>query len=99
CGPAALTLFLAFFNTSQTQAAGDPSTVLVLVNDAWPAEAGTGGLGASIYVGGHYAAVRHIPAGNVLHLNIPLDALQYAPTYDFITYLNYKTYIETPVQN
>src|ERR1017187_2049864 len=79
----------------------DPSTVLVLVNDAYPAEDGTNGIGASDYVGQHYAQVRNIPSANVVHLNIPLSVMHSggtAPTYDFLFYADYYKYLQAPVQ-
>lgn len=48
----------------------DPSRVMVIVNDSMPAETGTGGQGASIYVGNYYANARGIPNGNVLHITM-----------------------------
>ena len=81
----------------------DPSTVLVLVNDAYPPENGTNGVGASVWVGQHYAEVRGIPAANVLHLNIPLSVMHSlsgaVPTYDFLYYADYYAYLQTPVLN
>src|SRR3954453_9069465 len=53
-------------------AATDPSTVLILVNDVVPPEAGTGSTGASVYVGEYYATHRGIPFSNIVHLNVPL---------------------------
>src|SRR6266851_9547686 len=46
--------------------------VLVLVNDVAPPEPGTDGKGVSVFVGEHYAQQRGVPAGQILHLNIPL---------------------------
>jgi hypothetical protein len=42
--------------------------VLVLVNDRMPAANGTGGMGASRFVGQYYTGKRAIPAANVFHL-------------------------------
>ena len=79
----------------------DPSTVLVLINDLYPAEDGTNGMGASQFVGQHYAQLRQIPAANVVHLKIPLSVMHpvgTAPTYDFMYYADYKKYLQTSVQ-
>lgn len=83
-----------------------PSTVLVLVNDAYLPETGTNGVGASVYVGEHYAEMRNIPSGNVLHLDIPYAGYQsdgqwHGMQYDanqFLSYADYLLYIQTPVQ-
>jgi uncharacterized protein (TIGR03790 family) len=84
-----------------------PSTVLVLVNDAYLPESGTNGLGASVFVGEHYAEIRNIPASNIVHLNIPYagwqsDGQWHGMEYDgyqFLPYADYLTYIETPVKD
>jgi len=47
------------------------ASVLILVNDEIPPAPGTGRKGASEWVGEYYAAKRGIPAGNIVHLNIP----------------------------
>lgn len=70
-------------------AAVNPNRVLILVNDAMPAETGTGGIGASVYVGTHYAAARGIPVGNILHLT--------TDTTQLTTIGHYQTQIETPL--
>jgi uncharacterized protein (TIGR03790 family) len=83
----------------------DPSSVLVLVNDAYLPETGTNGVGASIFVGEHYAEMRNIPASNILHLNIPYagwqsDGQWHGMEYDanqFLSYADYLTYIQNPV--
>lgn len=88
------------------QTANDPSTVLIVVNDAYKPEAGTNGTPASVYVGEHYAAVRNVPACNILHLNIPYAGYQadgqwHGMEYDanqFISYADYLEYIQTPIQ-
>jgi len=54
---------------SGASAAPDPATVLIIVNDATPAEQGTGTMGASEYVGWYYAGARHIPLSNVFHIS------------------------------
>jgi uncharacterized protein (TIGR03790 family) len=64
--------------------------VLILVNDATPAEAGTGGIGASKYTGQYYATARGIPNSNILHLNI---------TGGIYSTTTYNSLIQTPVKN
>ena len=91
-------LFFASFSCATAASSTDPSTVLVLVNDAWPAETGTSGVGASVYVGQHYTQARNIPSANVLHLNIPLSTLHYA-TNEFISYPDFLTYIQNPIKS
>lgn len=46
----------------------NPNRVLVIVNDAMPAETGTGGVGASLYVAQQYIAARGIPSANIFHV-------------------------------
>lgn len=88
------------------QTPNDPGSVLVVVNDAYSSEAGTNGIPASVYVGQHYAAVRNIPASNILHLHIPYagwqaDGKWHGMEYDanqFISYADYLLYIQTPIK-
>ena len=58
----------------------EASTVLILVNDAVPPQAGTGAKGASVFVGEYYAEQRGVPASQILHLNIPLGCCAADPT-------------------
>jgi uncharacterized protein (TIGR03790 family) len=53
-------------------AAPEADTVLILVNKAVPKAAGTGGKGASVWVGESYARRRGVPFTQILHLDIPL---------------------------
>jgi uncharacterized protein (TIGR03790 family) len=55
----------------KTAASAEAASVLILVNAEIPPSPGTGRKGASEWVGEYYAAKRGIPAGNILHLNIP----------------------------
>ena len=74
-----LTLSLSLFLRSPKAIARpvqDPSTVLILVNDAYLPETGTGAQGASDFVGEHYAVMRNIPPNNIVHLNIPYAGYQ-----------------------
>src|SRR5437016_4179273 len=64
--------------------------VLILVNDKMPKEAGTGGAGASVFVGQYYAAKRGIPAGNSFHLR--------TGTEESIGHDDFKAQIETPLR-
>ncbi|MGC2659400.1 MAG: TIGR03790 family protein, partial [Bryobacteraceae bacterium] len=102
-----LWMLFAGLSVSVLQAqSASPSTVLVLVNDAYLPETGTNGVGASVYVGEHYAEMRNIPSGNVLHLDIPYAGYQsdgqwHGMQYDanqFLSYADYLLYIQTPVQ-
>jgi len=52
--------------------ADDPASLLILVNDLVPPEAGTGQRGASVFVGEYYAQKRGIPRENIVHLSVPL---------------------------
>ena len=74
----------------------DPSTVLVVVNDALGPEAGTGGKGASVYVGDYYVAARSIPAGNVVHLTIPLGGNKTAQANEGMTFADFDQYVRAP---
>jgi uncharacterized protein (TIGR03790 family) len=67
CGVSLLVSFTASAGT--TVSGDDPATVLIIVNDATPPEAGTNGVGASVWVGQHYAAARGIPTSNIFHIN------------------------------
>src|SRR4051794_12372196 len=64
--------------------------VLVLVNDAMPAEAGTGGTGASVFIGEYYAAQRGIPKTNIVHLK--------TDTGEYVSYTDYLSQVEKPVK-
>src|SRR5260370_6315130 len=66
----AVVLLVSFTGSAGTTVSGDdPSTVLVIVNDATPPGAGTNGVGASVWVGQHYAAARGIPTSNIFHMS------------------------------
>jgi uncharacterized protein (TIGR03790 family) len=103
---AAVAILSLFTGNAIAQTANSPKTVLIVVNDAYHAEAGTNGVPAGVYVGQHYAAMRHVPASNILHLNIPYagwqaDGQWHGMEYDanqFISYADYLSYIQTPVQ-
>src|SRR6267154_3835878 len=82
-------------------AATDPSTVLILVNDLVPPEAGTGSTGASIYVGEYYASRRGIPFSNIVHLSVPLACCSNDPKqWDSwnIGWDKFETYVRIPVK-
>ncbi|MEP7353903.1 MAG: TIGR03790 family protein [Acidobacteriota bacterium] len=76
----------------------DPNTVLILVNDQSPAETGTGGLGASVFVGQHYAQKRGIPSSNILHLNIPVGGNNNAFDAEFMTFASFDALIRQPIK-
>jgi uncharacterized protein (TIGR03790 family) len=57
----------------------DPGSVLILVNDLVPSEAGTGRKGASVFVGEYYAQKRGIPRENIVHLSVPLACCENNP--------------------
>lgn len=61
-------LLLAPFIATCAGGSADPSSVLIVVNDNTPPEAGTGGVNAGQYVADRYAAARGIPAGNIAHI-------------------------------
>lgn len=98
-------LLTLFYSHAYAQQANDPSTVLVVVNDAYLPETGTNGKPASVYVGEHYAAMRNVPSSNILHLNIPYAGFQsdgrwHGMEYDanqFISYADYLQYIQQPI--
>jgi uncharacterized protein (TIGR03790 family) len=82
-------------------AADDPDRILILVNDAVPPESGTGGKGASIYVGEHYADRRGIPRSNIVHLTIPLACCENDPrAWDSwnITWERFEQHVRTPLR-
>src|SRR5581483_7619527 len=59
-------------------------------NDSMPAEAGTNGAGASVFVGQYYAKKRGIPASHIVHLQTTTD--------EWISSDDYQAQIETPVR-
>jgi hypothetical protein len=61
-------LLLAPFIATCAGGSADPSSVLIVVNDNTPPEAGTGGVNAGQYVADRYAAARGIPARNIAHI-------------------------------
>ncbi len=63
---------------------------LVVVNDLMPAEEGTGGTGASMFVGQYYATKRGIPAANIVHLK--------TSKAEGVSMDEYKAQIETPLR-
>lgn len=85
-----LALVLWFASTTLAQTPSLAERVLVLVNDRMPAEAGTGGTGAGIFVGRYYAGKRGIPVRNVVQVHTSTD--------ESISYPDYQTEIETPVR-
>ncbi len=71
---------------STTTNSGDsPASVIIIVNDATPPEAGTNGVGASDWVGEHYAAARGIPTSNIFHIN-------WSPCCNIVDPHNYSDY-------
>jgi uncharacterized protein (TIGR03790 family) len=90
--PAAIGLALALWFVSATPAQTIPMAerVLVLVNDRMPAEAGTEGTAAGIFVARYYAAKRGIPVHNLVHVHTSTD--------EAISYQDYQEQIETPVR-
>jgi uncharacterized protein (TIGR03790 family) len=57
----------------------DPASVMIIVNDAVPSEAGTRERPASVWVGEQYAALRGIPAENILHTASPMACCTFSP--------------------
>jgi uncharacterized protein (TIGR03790 family) len=95
-------LFASLTIVAPVFAATDPNTVLILVNDLVPPEAGTGSTGASIYVGEYYATRRGIPFSNIVHLSIPLACCDSDPKqWDSwnVGWDKFETYIRTPVKS
>jgi len=58
----------------------EATSVLILVNDAVPPQAGTGTKGASVFIGEYYAQQRGVPSAQILHLNVPLACCANDPT-------------------
>src|SRR5262249_34316513 len=80
----------------------DPNSVLILVNDNTPPEAGTGGVGAGQFVANYYAAARDIPSGNIVHLRTALACCESNPAaWDswHISWERFDSDIRKPVQN
>lgn len=92
------TLVVALVATAgiRLYAQDDPTRVLILVNDATPPETGTGSAGASVFVGQYYAAQRHIPTSNIVHINMPLPS---PAAYDAenVPYTAYDQQIRQPL--
>ncbi len=89
---------ITFVSVCCHAAAEDPSTVLILVNDATPPEDGTGASGASVYVGEYYAAKRAVPAQNILHLNVNAGIDPRSWDGEFVTFATFDTQIRQPVK-
>ena len=85
-----LALVLWFLSAAQAQTPALAERVLVLVNDRMPAEAGTSGSGAGIFVGRYYAGKRGIPIRHLVHVHTSTD--------EAISYQDYQADIETPVR-
>lgn len=64
-----LVMMVMIFSLFCNAASNEAANVLVVVNDATVAEAGTNGVGASQFVADHYIAARGIPLTNVVHIN------------------------------
>src|SRR5260370_8501175 len=90
-------LLMSFTGSASTTISGDdPATVLIIVNDATPPEAGTNGMGASIWVGQHYAAARGIPTSNIFHMNYAgWQGLDPNPQGWGNYYVDWATYVAT----
>ncbi len=67
-GACCAALLLSVLSPLRAAKPGGNSDVLIVVNDNTPPEDGTNGEGASQYVGEYYAAMRGIPAGNIVHI-------------------------------
>lgn len=79
----------------------DPGSVLILVNDLVPPEVGTGGKGASIFVGEYYAQRRGIPRENIVRLRVPLACCNNDPKASDSWNIGWPTFVEhirTPVK-
>ena len=76
----------------------EAASVLILVNDAVPPAKGTGRKGASVWVGEYYAAKRGIPAGNIVHLNVPNSEDPLAWDSYFVDWARMEQNILSPVR-
>jgi uncharacterized protein (TIGR03790 family) len=72
--------------------------VLILVNDAVAPAAGTGGKGASVWVGEHYAKRRGVPASRIVHLEVPNTADPLAWDSWFLNWQRMEANILEPVR-
>src|SRR5437870_8346936 len=73
---------LIFARSRCAYAAEDPSTVLIIVNDNTPPQAGTGSVGASQFVANYYAAARGIPTSNIVHTSTRMACCQSDPNHE-----------------
>ncbi len=75
------TLFLAaILGSAAFAASDDPSSIVILVNDLAPPEAGTGKVGSSRYVANYYAQARKVPKENIFHFSYLMSCCTYSPT-------------------
>jgi uncharacterized protein (TIGR03790 family) len=86
-------------NLPRLSAAHEPAKVLLVVNDSTPPEAGTGGMGASLFVAERYAAARGVPQSNIVHINAQISLGDpHLPASYTITLNNFMLEIERPIQ-
>jgi uncharacterized protein (TIGR03790 family) len=85
-----LALMLWLVSAAPAQTPSLAERVLVLVNDRMPAESGTSGAGAGIFIARYYAEKRGIPLRNLVHVHTSTD--------EAIAYQNYQAEIEAPVR-
>ncbi len=101
--PAAGTILVCLLAQAQdpkppkTAASPEAASVLILVNDEVASAPGTGKKGASVWVGEYYAAKRGIPAGNIVHLNIPANDGPLAWDSWHMSWEGFNTSIRQPV--
>lgn len=80
--------------TAAQSSAVDPSRVLIVYNASAPAEATTGGVGASSWVASYYRQKRGIPASNLC----PISIVQRGTYYnESVSKRDYETLIRDPI--
>ncbi|MFN0169412.1 MAG: TIGR03790 family protein, partial [Bryobacteraceae bacterium] len=77
--PRALFLVAVLGSSAASAVSDDPTSVVILVNDLAPPEAGTGKVGSSQYVGNYYAQARKVPRENIFHFSYQMSCCSYSP--------------------
>ena len=83
-------------------AADDPASVLIVVNDNTPPEAGTDGVGAGQFVANHYAEARGIPAGNIVHIRTSMACCDSDPRHWDSWHISWERFVSDvrgPIQS
>ncbi len=92
------TLLLSLLYPAYAAKHADNSDVLIIVNENTPPEDGTGGKGASRYVGEYYAAMRGIPAANIVSIRTGASSDPRSWSGWTVSWQAYVTEIQQPIR-